>query len=411
VWNPFILLDATRLVIQNAGAAGLDGQTVQRLKGKEWETARKLSEELRSGAYQPSAVRRVYIPKRDGKKRPLGIPNVRDRIVQRAIVLVMEPIYEQVFLPCSYGFRPKRKSVECVAEVANAVYRHRQVWEADIESFFDRVSHKKMLGMLKDQIVDARILRLIRGTLQAGFKEWGKPWEATKEGTPQGGPLSPMLANLYLHYGLDVKLWPVEQRTKGRIRLIRFADDFLVIGQSREELRFTAKCVVGWLKEVKLTLARSKTRHVDMRNYAHNYRAIFDFLGYTFHHRSFKDNPERFWIARQPSRKARKALHENLRAKLDPNLAVTTAREVTAQLWRGWSNYFRYGNSNRVLRKEERSVRKLFVRYLRRKYRRQKHPVPWRVLGPMVDPLKALVRAPRCIPDLLRQRELLWKLA
>jgi group II intron reverse transcriptase/maturase len=404
LWNPFILRDATELVIRNAGVAGLDGEQVEWLKGKEWWMAKELSEELKAGSYQPGAVRRVYIPKRDGRKRPLGIPNVRDRIIQRAMVLLLEPIYEQVFLPCSYGFRPKRRSVDCVAQLADWVYPRRHVLEADIEGFFDNVSHRKLMGMLKKQIVDPRMLRLIRGIMRAGFCEWRKPWQATRRGTPQGGPLSPMLANVYLHYSLDEKLWPMVEQTRGRIRLVRFADDFVVIGKGASDVHFIRKLLGGWMREVGLTLKASKTRVVDLRNHMRGHASKFDFLGYKFHLRAYKDNPKRFWIARQPSEKARKALRENLRTTLRSDLALDEARREAVLVWRGWSNYFRFGNSNRVLRREEQTVRRLFVRYLRRKYRRQKSPVPWRVLGRLIDPLRADVRAPRCVPDLLRQR-------
>ena len=410
LYNPFVLRDATELVIRNAGAAGPDGQTVEWLKGKEWAMARKLTKELRAGTYQPGAVRRVYIPKRDGRKRPLGIPNVRDRIIQRAMVLLLEPIYEQVFLPCSYGFRPKRKSVDCVAQLAEWTYARRHVLEADIEGFFDHVSHRKLMGMLREQIVDPRVLRLIGSILKAGFQEWRKPWQATRQGTPQGGPLSPMLANIYLHYSLDTKLWPILQKRNGRIQLVRFADDFVVIGQNAFDVHFVRKLLDGWMREAGLTLKASKTRCVDLSNHKRSHASKFDFLGYKFHLRAFTDNPKRFWIARQPSEKARQALRENLKAALRPNLPVEEARQQAVLIWRGWSNYFRYGNSNRVLRREEHTVRRIFVWYLRRKYRRQKHPVPWRVLARLVAPLTTEARAPRCIPDLLRQRprQLAW---
>lgn len=403
--NPFILCDAVHLVIRNAGAAGLDGQRVSSLRDNEWQTAIELSAALKSGAYQPGAVRRVFIPKGDGRKRPLGIPNVLDRVVQRAMVLLLEPIYEQVFLPCSYGFRPRCKSVDCVAQVARAVYHHRHVLDADIEGFFDNVVHRKLLGMLKEKIVDPRILNLIKHILKSGFHEWGKPWQATPKGTPQGGPLSPMLANIYLHYALDTKLWPMLQQLGGRVALYRFADDFVVVAKEAGTLKFVRQCIAGWLSEAGLRLHPDKTRLVDMRNHKRGHQSRFDFLGYRIHLRAYRDNPRRFWIARQPSAKARKALHDNLKAKLKPQLPMSDAKAICLQVWRGWSAYFRYGNSNRIFYKERKSVPKIFAhRYLRRKYRRQRRPVAWRKLRKHIRDVRKQTRPPRCINDSLRQK-------
>lgn len=402
--NPFVLCDAIKLVIKNGGAAGPDGVQVSALRGREWATALELSENLQSGTYQPGAVRRVYIPKADGRKRPLGIPNVLDRVVQRALALLLEPIYEQVFLPCSHGFRPRCKSVQCVALVAQTVYDHRQVLDADIEDFFGQVVHRKLIGMLKEKIVDPRVLRLIKSILRSGFCEWGKPWQATPKGTPQGGPLSPMLANIYLHYALDAKMWPMLQQSRGRLQLFRFADDFVVVGRNPEEMKSVRSCIAGWLAQAGLRLHPEKTRHVDMRNRSRCHESYFDFLGFRLHLRAYRDNPQRFWIARQPSMKARQALRDNLRNRLIANTSMTDAMELCAQVWRGWSGYFRYGNSNRVLYKERHTVSRAFWRYLRRKYRRQRRPVPWRVLRVYLGRVKKQTRPPRCIPDLLRQR-------
>lgn len=404
VMDPFVLWDATRLVLRNAGAAGLDGQACSSIRGKEWAFAQETREQLRSGSYRTGAVRRVFIPKKDGRKRPLGIPNLRDRVVQRALCLVMEPIYEGVFLPCSHGFRPGKSSVMCVAQVAEAVYRKRQVFEADIESFFDRVSHGKLMGCLREQIVDPRVLGLIGGILKSGFQEWGKPWQATKEGTPQGGPLSPMLANIYLHYFLDAKFEKIAQAHPGS-RLIRFADDFIVISETRGELTTLRRCIYTWMRQAGLKLKEEKTRVVDMTNARRDHGSKFDFLGYKFHLRAYADNPQRFWIARQPSEKARKALRENVKAKLIPNLSPDQAAKRLAEIWRGWANYFRYGNSNRILRKELRNLRSLvFTRYLRRKYRHQRRPVPWRRLVPLGERIGDILEPVQVIPDLLRQR-------
>jgi RNA-directed DNA polymerase len=404
VMDPYVLWDATKLVLRNAGAAGLDGQACESVRGREWVFAQEIREAFKAGSYRTGAVRRVYIPKKDGRERPLGIPNLRDRIVQRALCLVMEPIYEQAFLPCSYGFRPGKSSVECVAQVAEAVYRKRHVLEADIEAFFDRVSHRKLMGCLKEKIADPRVLDLIHGVLKSGFQEWRKPWQPTREGTPQGGPLSPMLANIYLHYFLDIRFEEIRKQHPG-IQLIRFADDFIAIAETKAELITLRRCIYVWMREAGLKLKEEKTRVVDMTNVRRGRESKFDFLGYKFHLRAYSDNPKRFWVARQPSEKARKTLHENLKAKLLPQLKEDQARVVLEQVWRGWCNYFRYGNSNRIFYREARTVRgMIFTYYLRRKYRKQRRPVPWRKLRRIGQELALTVRPLSVISDLLRQR-------
>jgi group II intron reverse transcriptase/maturase len=402
--DPFVLYDATRLVIANAGAPGLDGETCERIRGREWEYAVGLAEDLRRRRYRPAAVRRSYIPKRDGRKRPLGIPNVRDRVVQRALVLLLEPIYERVFLPCSYGFRPGRSPIECVAQTARLAYRHRHVLEADIERFFDTVSHRKLLGMLRNQVVDPRILDLIRRILRAGFVEVGKPWQPTVEGTPQGGPLSPLLANVYLHYALDVRFRKTTEST-GRSVLLRFADDFVILSRRKSEIAALRRAVYVWMREAHLKLKEEKTRLVDLRNKARGYESKFNFLGFKIHLRAYRDRPHRFWIARQPSEESRKTLRRNLKERLSPTLSLPAARAIIRAVWTGWANYFRYGNSNRVFYREIHSVRWIVKGYLGRKYRRQRRPVPWRRLRPRALAILAGIRPLRVISDSWRQRQ------
>ncbi len=402
--DPLILCEATRLVIENGGSAGLDGMKCEQIKNHEWEYAIKLSRKLRSNTSRPGAVRRVYIPKKDGRKRPLGIPNIEDRVLQRALVLLLEPIYEQIFLSCSYGFRPGKSATECVAQAANDVYSHRHILEADIESFFDRVSHRKLLGMLGKEIVDHRILDLISDILKAGSQEIGKPWQPSPEGTPQGGPLSPLLANIYLHYALDEKFQKLTKQYPGS-KLIRYADDFILMSRTKTELLAIRRCLYAWIREAKLSLKESKTRMIDMRNKIRSHQSRFDFLGYKIHLRAYRDNPERFWVARQPSEKARKLIRENLKAKLVPNLSPPQARQLAKSVWSGWSNYFRYGNSNRVFYREVRSVKRAVWRYLRMKYRQQRRPVPWKRLIPLGLWITRGIRPVRVIPDSLQQRQ------
>jgi hypothetical protein len=176
--NQQVLQDALELVIRNKGSSGIDDKTIESIKGHEQDFVKEIIEELRSGAYQPSAVRRVYIPKKDGTKRPLGIPTLKDRVVQRALVLLLEPIFESLFHDFSYGFRPNRKARECAWVAGKAAFTHRIVFDADIEKFFDHVNHRKMMGLLKKTIVDPRVHKIIWGFLKSGFQELGKPWQA-----------------------------------------------------------------------------------------------------------------------------------------------------------------------------------------------------------------------------------------
>lgn len=295
---PFVIYDAMKLVMKNRGSAGVDGQTIKSLRGKESELVKEILTELKTKTFQPSPVKRVYIPKKDGSQRPLGIPTLKDRIVQRALVLMLEPIYEQKFHEFSYGFRPNRRAVDAAAVVAKESYQRRYVFDADIEKFFDNVVPGKMMGMLKSEIADPRVLNLIQKYFQAGVQEIGKPWQKQELGVPQGGPLSPLLANIYLHELLDEPFTKQFANTN-KIKLVRYADDFVIMVQNKSDLNFVENLVRGWLSAGGLKLKESKTRWIDMSNWSRSHQSKFKFLGFKFHLRSYKDNPERFWIARQ----------------------------------------------------------------------------------------------------------------
>jgi group II intron reverse transcriptase/maturase len=283
--NPYVLKDALAMVIANKGSSGLDGKTIASVIGHEWDFVNEIIGELRSGTYQPSAVRRVHIPKKDGTKRPLGIPNLKDRVLQRALVLLLEPIYESLFLGFSFGFRPKRKARECAWAVGKVAFVHRIVFDADIEKFFDQVNHKKMMGLIKKTVVDPRVHKMIWAFLKSGFQELGKPWQAAKKGTPQGGPLSPLLANIYLHYFLDTKFQEVYGQNP-RVKMFRYADDFVIMTTQRTDAGTIERYVRCWLREADLTLKEAKTRWVDMSSHKRSHASKFEFLGFKFHLRS-----------------------------------------------------------------------------------------------------------------------------
>jgi RNA-directed DNA polymerase len=398
LWNPFLLSDALDGVLKNGGAPGIDKQSVKEVKARRWEFVKELSTELKAGTYQPSATRRVYIPKAGKGLRPLGIPTIKDRVVQRALCFLLEGIYEQRFHNFSFGFRPGRKAVDCAAVVAKEVYRHRQVLEADIASFFDQVKHNKLLKLLEREIVDPRVLRLISKFLKSGSMEIGKPWEPSKEGTPQGGPLSPLLANVYLHHYLDEKFKEVFSRRSG-IKLFRFADDFVIVAKWRKDIETARRFLTGWMEEAGLRLKQEKTRLVDMSNEKRSHESCFDFLGFHYHLRSYKDNPKRFWIARQASRKSRHKLRDRLKEVSPAHHALGQTKHEMLAVWRGWNNYFRYSNNNRVVYRECDSIRRILWRYLRRKFRRGKRPAAWIKLRKLHKALRQGFKPIRVIPD------------
>jgi RNA-directed DNA polymerase len=363
LYNPFLIHDALRLVLKNAGSGGLDGVRVQDIRGEEWDYVKRIIEEIRAGRYAPSAVKRVYIPKSDGSQRPLGIPNIVDRVVQRALVLLLEPIYEMKFHSFSYGFRPNRRAVDAAAIVAKESYGLRQVFDADIEGFFDQVQHRKLVGMIKQDVVDPRILKLIKQFLRSGFQAYGECWQASRKGTPQGGPLSPLLANIYLHYALDEK-FSSSFGSRTDVKMIRYADDFVVVCRNPNDKALIESLICGWLEDVGLRLKWTKAKWVDMRNESRSHASKFEFLGFKFHLRSFKDNPKRYWIARQPSERARKSLKVSLRRSLHAGLSLETARLRLERIWKGWCEYFKYSNANRIFYRERKRVKMIYMRYL-----------------------------------------------
>jgi RNA-directed DNA polymerase len=400
--NPSVLSDALEQVKRNNGAPGIDGVAVSSVKDKEWEFIKQLTDKLKKKTYCPRPVRRVYIPKDNGKKRPLGIPTLEDRVVQTALVMLLEPVFDPMFLDCSYGFRPKRRAIDCVADVAGSAFKLRHVLDADIEAFFDNVKHSKLLGMVKEKIVDPRIVNLIGEFLRAGFSEDDLNFQPSEIGTPQGGPLSPILANIYLHFVLDVKFASLGITN---LKLFRYADDFIVLGKTKQDILLAKKFIQGWLSEGKLKLSEAKTKLVNMQNRYRGHDSKFNFLGFKFHLRAFRDNPKRFWVARQPSEKARAKLNAQLKAKLKPDTNHDEAANRIYSLWYGWCEYFRYSNANRVFYRQIINVRRAVFFYLRQKYRQQRRPVPWKRLIPIAYYIFQDIKPVKVISDLVRLRQ------
>src|SRR6266487_3084819 len=299
VYREDILASAWGEVKANAGAAGVDEQTIDVIeqRGVEGFLA-DIARELREGRYRAHAVRRVWIPKAEGRERPLGIPTVRDRVVQAAAKLVLEPIFEAGFRDSSYGFRPRRDAHQAGEPIRQAVNQGMSwVVDADIEAFFDRISHAKLMELVERRVCDRRMLKLLRKWLKAGALEGGVV-TPTDQGVPQGSVISPLLANVVLHE-LD-RLWEDHCRHLGQ--LVRYCDDFVILcgteGQAREGLR-RVRLV---LSRLGLTLHPTKTRVV----FVGDGREGFDFLG--FHHRKVAWRKRgRKYLQHWPSRRAMQA--------------------------------------------------------------------------------------------------------
>jgi RNA-directed DNA polymerase len=349
VYAPKTLALAWEKVRANRGAAGVDGQSVERFEAQADRYLAELSRDLREGSYRPEAVKRVEIPKANGQTRPLGIPTVKDRIVQTALKLVIEPIFEVQFLATSYGFRPGRSCKDALREVdrlLKAGYTH--VVDADLKAYFDSIPHEQLMERVEASIRDGRVLDLIRGWLKQDILRGLERWTPTG-GTPQGAVISPLLANVYLH--------PLDERLMARdYRMVRYADDFVVLCASREEAEAALGLIRDWVAENGLTLHPDKTHLGDCRQAGQG----FDFLGYRF-------EAGKRWVRK----KSLKRFKDGLRAKTRRTRGASLER-IIADLnptLRGWFGYFKHAHSS-TFRKLDGFIRRRLRALLRKQEKR-----------------------------------------
>jgi len=376
-----VLEAAWALVAAHNGAPGVDGVTIRSIiaaPGGVATLVATLHEELRTKRYRPQAIRRVFIPKPDGTRRPLGIPAVRDRVVQTAALLILEPIFEADFLDCSYGYRPARRAHEALAALLAAAREgDTAIYDADLQAYFDSIPHDKLMQCVERRVVDRSVLRLLRQWLTAPVEERDENGRPTRRrptrGTPQGGVISPLLANLYLHWFDVVFHRRPGPAQRAQARLIRFADDFVIqaktIGPAVEA--WVERTVEGWLG---LAINRAKTRTIAL---APGQEAAVTFLGYTFRYERDRFGRGHQYVVAVPSAKAVSRCRAAVRQVVNTHrghLPIAMVVGEVNRLLRGWGQYFSFGHPRRAYRKVNAYVVVRLTKHLQRRSQRPYRP-------------------------------------
>jgi RNA-directed DNA polymerase len=382
VYRKDVLLAAWKKVSANDGKPGVDGVTIKSIAGSDEREAQfleDLHQELVSQTYRPQPVKRVYIFKSPGKQRPLGIPTVKDRTVQAAVLLILEPIFEADFLNCSHGFRPNRSAHDAVKEIrANLQAGRQEVYDADMQSFFDTIPHDKLMAALGKRIADRTVLSLIRSWLRCIIVEEApgggdKTYSRSDKGTPQGGVISPLLSNVYLHWFDKLCcLHPDGPLRRSGAKLIRYADDFVLM--ARQITQETCEFVRYWLQDrMGLAINAQKTQIVDM----HEPGTTMRFLGYEFRYNRDEYGRSRHYLYIGASAKAQAHVRDIIRETTSSSMGFVPVDELIDWLnlrVHGWAHYFSLGYPRRVYRRVDHYVIERLLKHLARRSQRPMRP-------------------------------------
>jgi RNA-directed DNA polymerase len=379
VYRHDVLTAAWWLVWKNNGAAGVDGQSCQDIIDGPGAAAFlwELHEELRTRRYRSQPVKRVYIPKPDGRQRPLGIPTVKDGIVQTAVLLVLEPIFEADFVDSSYSFRPGRSAQDALAVIRRQLQAgRREVYDADLQGYFDTIPHDQLLKCLRMRVVDRSILALIKAWLRAPVVETddagGLKTSRPEKGTPQGGVISPLLANIYLHWFEKAFYGPQGPATWAGATMVRYADDFVILASR------ISPSLIDWVESqlegrFRLTINRSKTRTVDLKQPS----ASVDFLGYTFRFdRDLFDRGGRY-LNVLPSKRSLSRFRDRVRELTASRRSLVPVDDLVRDVSRylaSWGRYFAYGYPRRAFNRANSFTLRRLVQHLQRRSQRPFRP-------------------------------------